>query len=625
MRTFALFLLFVLGAIAPPVETKESPTPIHRELHVSMSGNDSWDGAVDRPLRTIGAAARLAQAGDVVTVHEGVYRETVNPPRGGTSDAERIVYCAAPGEKVEIKGSEIVTGWSKAEGDVWTIEIPNSLFGDYNPYREQIRGDWFDPKGRTHHTGAVYLNGEWLMEASSLDALRASPETDPRWFGEAGEENTRLWAAFPGVDPNHETVEINVRRAVFYPDKPGRNYITVRGFILRHAAAPWAPPTAEQVGLLGVHWSKGWIIEGNIVSHSKCAGITLGKYGDEWDNTSEDTAEGYVKTIERALAYGWNRENIGGHIVRDNTISHCEQAGIVGSLGAAFSLITRNTIHDIHQQKLFTGAEMAGVKVHAAIDAEISHNRIFRTVRGVWLDWMAQGARVSANLLHNNDSEDLFMEVNHGPFLVDNNIFLSNRSLLDMSEGGAYVHNLMAGRLLPRPELSRETPYHKAHSTEVAGLRNIVGGDNRFYNNIFCGGGGLSEYDDTALPVSLSGNVFLQGAAPSRHEPDPYAPEDDGPPVELIEEGANARLRIALDDAWASARKRRLVDSEWLGRAMTPDLPFVHPDDSPIRVDCDYFGRKRNESNPFPGPFEWSEGGTTHLTVWPRSETRGDP
>lgn len=625
MRTFAPFLLFVLGAIAPPVETKESPTPIRRELHVSMSGNDSWDGAVDRPLRTIGAAARLAQAGDVVTVHEGVYRETVNPPRGGTSDAERIVYRAAPGEKVEIRGSEIVTGWRKAEGDVWTIEIPNSLFGDYNPYREQIRGDWFDPKGRTHHTGAVYLNGEWLMEASSLDAFRASPETDPLWFGEAGEENTRLWAVFPGVDPNRETVEINVRRAVFYPDKPGRNYITVRGFILRHAATPWAPPTAEQVGLLGVHWSKGWIIEGNTVSHSKCAGITLGKYGDEWDNTSENTAEGYVKTIERALANGWNRENIGGHIVRDNTISHCEQAGIVGSLGAAFSLITRNTIHDIHQHRLFTGAEMAGVKIHAAIDAEISHNRIFRTVRGVWLDWMAQGARVSANLLHNNDSEDLFMEVNHGPFLVDNNIFLSNRSLLDMSEGGAYVHNLMAGHLAPRPELSRETPYHRAHSTEVAGLRNIVGGDNRFYNNIFLGGNGLSEYDDTALPVSLSGNVFLQGAAPSRHEPDPFAPEDGGPPLELIEEGTDARLRVALDDAWASARKRRLVDSEWLGAARTPNLPFGCPDGSPIRIDRDYFGGKRNESNPFPGPFEWREGGTNELKVWPKSEPQDEP
>ena len=71
-----------------------------------------------------------------------------------------------------------------------------------------------------------------------------------------------------GVSPDKELVEINVRRTVFYPDKPGRNFITVRGFVMRHAATPWAPPTAEQIGLIGTHWSKGWVIEGNTISHS---------------------------------------------------------------------------------------------------------------------------------------------------------------------------------------------------------------------------------------------------------------------------------------------------------------------------------------------------------------------
>ena len=81
--------------------------------------------------------------------------------------------------------------------------------------------------------------------------------------------------------------------------------------------------------------------------------------------------KGYVKTIDRALNNGWNKETIGHHVVRNNTISHCEQAGIVGSLGAAFSTVTGNTIHDIHVRRLFTGAEMAGIKFHAAIDTTI--------------------------------------------------------------------------------------------------------------------------------------------------------------------------------------------------------------------------------------------------------------
>lgn len=60
------------------------------------------------PLLTILAAANLAQAGDVIIVHEGIYREEVTPPRGGVSDEKRIVYQAAEGEKVVITGSEVV-------------------------------------------------------------------------------------------------------------------------------------------------------------------------------------------------------------------------------------------------------------------------------------------------------------------------------------------------------------------------------------------------------------------------------------------------------------------------------------------------------------------------------------
>ena len=225
-------------------------------------------------------------------------------------------------------------------------------------------------------------------------------------------------------------MEINVRQTVFYPQKTGINYITVRGFTLEDAATPWAPPTAEQIGLIGAHWSKGWIIESNKISYSTCSGISLGKYGDEWDNTSANSAEGYVKTIERALTNGWSKDNIGHHIVRNNTISHCEQAGIVGSLGAAFSTVTGNTIHDIHVRQLFSGAEMAGIKFHGAIDVEISRNHIYRTCRGLWLDWMAQGTHVTRNLFHDN-GEDVFVEVDHGPFLMDNNLFLSPLALID--------------------------------------------------------------------------------------------------------------------------------------------------------------------------------------------------
>ncbi|MCK7476340.1 MAG: hypothetical protein M0C28_01190 [Candidatus Moduliflexus flocculans] len=78
----------------------------------------------------------------------------IDPPRGGESDAKRIAYQAAPGEKVEIKGSEVVKDWVKVGDGVWKVTLPNSFFGAFNPYCDLIHGDWFEPKGRAHHTGA---------------------------------------------------------------------------------------------------------------------------------------------------------------------------------------------------------------------------------------------------------------------------------------------------------------------------------------------------------------------------------------------------------------------------------------------------------------------------------------
>ena len=97
----SLFVVLLL-LLAPLTATQAA------EFHVAPGGNDANPGTPSAPLRTIQRAANLAQPGDVVTVHAGVYRERISPPRGGVSEKQRIVYQAAPGEKVEIKGSEVV-------------------------------------------------------------------------------------------------------------------------------------------------------------------------------------------------------------------------------------------------------------------------------------------------------------------------------------------------------------------------------------------------------------------------------------------------------------------------------------------------------------------------------------
>jgi hypothetical protein len=638
MRRLIVTILLTLLAYASPA----------KEIHVAVNGNDNNDGSSSKPYRTISAAAQIAQPGDVITVHEGTYRERVTPPRGGESDAKRIVYQAATGEKVDIKGSEVIRGWKPFMPGVWKATVPNSLFGSYNPYKDLIVGDWFTDKGRPHHTGEVYLNGRSLWETHLLErVLKPQPQPDSRdregstwtWFTESDDGNTYIYANFHDKNPNEELVEINVRNSCFYPDQPGRNYITVRGFHMSQAATQWAAPTAEQIGLVGTHWSKGWIIENNVISDSKCSGISLGKDRktghNVWINDPrKDGATHYNEVIVRALEAGWSRENIGSHVVRNNVIFNCEQAGIVGSLGAVFSQISNNHIYNIWVKRQFAGAEMAGIKLHGAIDVAIKGNRIHNAGRGLWMDWMAQGTRITGNLLYDNSTDDLFVEVNHGPFLVDNNLFLSGISLEDCSEGGAYVHNLITGRLISRSEPRRSTPYLKAHSTALAGLNSTTGGDNRFYNNIFVGNGGPPESGDQAdanplrfggyglwvynhreYPLETGGNVYFAGARAYFREDGALNLPGANPKLELVEEGDRVYIRLTLG-AEVHTAATKLVDTGLLGKAKCSGLAYENADGSRLVVESDYFGKKRKMSTPFAGPFEDPGQGGLELKVW---------
>jgi hypothetical protein len=611
------------------------------EYHVAKTGNDSNDGNAARPFLTINRAVNFAVAGDTVTVHEGTYREWVKPLTGGESDLKRIVYRAAPGEIVHIKGSEVIPGWKKDKNwpGVWSVCIPNTFFRDYNPYRDSIYGDWFNKQGRIHHTGEVFLNGKSLYEKETLQKVREpiadSSLLDPEgstytWYCESNDNETTIWANFHKSDPNNELIEISTRKTCIYPEMPGINYITICGFRISQAATQWGAPTAEQVGMVATHWNKGWIIENNIISDSKCSGITLGKergtghnvWSADQANVNNDGNIHYIEVIFRVLRNGWSKQNTGGHIIRNNTIYNCEQTGICGSMGAAFSIIENNHIYNIYTKRQFSGAEIGGIKFHAAIDAVIRHNRIHDTGRGIWLDWMSQGTRVTSNLFYHNDMEDVFFEVNHGPFIVDNNIFLSHVSIRSQSEGGAFVHNLITGLVQTWPDPNRFTPYFLPHSTDIAGLTTVMGGDDRLYNNIIVGIGksednpyGLHTYDNAKLPVFIENNAYLNCSLPSRHEINMINYGTFDPCIKLDDQGECGYLHMAFGDAVVNA-SLNMVDSQILGKAKIPKAAFENSDGTAIEFDTDISGNTRHSGQVIPGPFAKVKMGKNIIQLW---------
>ena len=658
------------------------------DIHAVHGGN----GTAGYPFKRIQEAADVAKPGDTVFVYPGVYREYVDPKHAGT-EKNRIVYHSVKQGGAVITGAEEVKSWEPYQGNVWTARIPNGIFGSYNPYTTLVSGDWFIAT-YIAHTGEVYLNGKSMYEVTDLQKVLEpkiyKKSWDPAftiytWYTEQDEEKneTVLYANFQGADPNEENVEINVRRNCFYPSREGVGYITLSGFTVKQAATQWAPPTAYQEGMTGPHWSKGWIIEDCEICDSKCSGISLGKYLQP--NNDNKWLYGKLKNgtqterdcIIQAEREGWKKENIGSHIVRRCNIHDCGQTGIVGHLGGVFSIIEDNHIHHINNKQNLAGAEIGGIKMHAAIDVIYRRNHIHHCTRGLWLDWQAQGTRVTQNLFHDNTlpldenaspdcldglGEDIFIEVSHGPTLVDNNILLSDHAMKLPTQGVAVVHNLIAGSFTAvgrgvdngsnKIASPRYTPYHLPHRTEVAGFMTILHGDMRFYNNIFiqkpvrpgmeeirkistdnpwtdgnttvgtlsyegypsfeeyiamfegyCGMGATGDRDKYyyKLPVWAGGNAYFNNAKPMSSEKDACVDTEHEVYVRLKEEQGEYFLDTNVYD-YLPEGTCTMISTETLGMAFEPEELYENPDGSPIVFKYDYYDNGR-PLNPLCGPF----------------------
>ncbi len=253
------------------------------------------------------------------------------------------------------------------------------------------------------------------------------------------------------------------------------------------------------------------------------------------------------------------------------------------------------------------------------------------------------------------NSQDIFVEVSHGPTLIDNNILLSDVSLRFATQGVALVHNLICGAFtsVGGGTTWRYTPYHIPHCTEVMGFMTILHGDNRFYNNIFIqkwpsedyvirndhdpqvsfrenrqvgthvfdeyptydewiGQFDFSKHPNMRalepvhfghLPIWGEGNAYLNGAKPWKKEVNYLLVEkgDQEIKVELTEKDGHYYLKTNIFDYIRDYRVR-MIHTEILGKAFEPEQYFENPDGTPIRFDSDYFGNHRG-LEVIPGPF----------------------
>ncbi len=382
---------------------------------------DTGDGSAGHPLRTINAAAQLAQPGDTITVGAGIYHEWVSPARAGSETAP-IVYRSAPEHAAIVRGTDVLEAKWEAEPNatgVFAASLPQSAF---------VFGNTFaGPKG-TNRNALVYFRDQRLPQVTTREQLLKTPGS---WL--ASDDGGKLFIHLSDNSvPAPGAIEVTTRDRIFAPHRRGLSYIQVEGFIFERCATR---PDWPQLGALSTRSGQFWIIRNNIVRDTTGKGIDCGS--ETWDADSLSATEPSDKHVL-----------IGGHhLIESNLVSENFQCGIAAWNTDDVRIIgniVRNNGSSASADKLsLTDFEAAAIKVHAFRNGLIKGNLVVSNSSfGIWLDNGWENARVTRNAVMNNCGAGIFVELGFGPMLIDHNFSAANRPLGKPYFGdGIYTHD----------------------------------------------------------------------------------------------------------------------------------------------------------------------------------------
>jgi len=595
---------------------------------------DDNPGTDARPLKTIQAGANRAQPGDTVLVRAGIYREEVVPPRGGTSPRRPITYLAATGEDVSIRGSERITTWQDQGAGVWMVELDAAFFKGYNPFAIPVAGKWL--RRSYHRLGDVYCDGEAYSQKLKLEEMKAAPHT---WYTDLAYGYTnktdfpddrqypggkiQIWANFGKTNPNTALTEINARAAAIFPEKPHLKYIVIDGFDIRQTAPQWGDIYTLEKGAVGPRYGYGWTIQNCTITNSRNIGISLG-VTDEVH---------FPRGDEGGLLEGGSNippmETIGHHLIRNNVIKRCGQAGIYGCYGAVGSVIEGNVISESNYRREWFGSNQAAIKILFPIDVIIRDNLLVGTpgvrtnAKGIWLDWGAQNARVTGNVICDfSTNRGLFLEVDFGPVIVDNNVFVRSSVLVE-SNGVVLAHNLFSECHFQFQASSRRiVPYFKPHSTARAGKTAVSLQHNTIFNNIIIGGAGFKHAGLIRGNIGASGiqanhNVYLDGAGGLANQDKASIVGEAKTDIRFNVGEGKVTLDLKVPPAVFRA-KCPLITSKLIGRVPLADMFMENPDATALDITADYFGKAIVPAGVRPGPFQDIKAGKNSFRLWPK-------
>lgn len=609
----------------------ERPLTFSKTYYVdgrSPGADDAGPGTKERPFRTIGKAADVLQPGERVVIAEGIYREVVQPKRGGTGADRMISYEAADGATVIVRGSMVLKeGWRPAAAGfgrgggagprqnqprTWDVDLDGSWFGGYNPFgmmnMPQQRWQYMNRMSINVHNILVpytRVRGMMFVDGKPLDQVRVTSELfgrDPTWaiggrsqpysaelFGELGggqgkyfvdQSGLSLRVRLPNDDsPDAHLIEVTTRAQVFAPAR-GLGYIRVKGITFEHAGNNFPFP---QTGMVSTNGGHHWIIEGNTFQWANSICLSVGGGGGP--------AAGGTTS----------------HVIRGNMMRYCGLSGLTG-MGTSHLLVEDNLFEWIGWQNAEHMSESAGIKFHNARNLLLRNNviRHMRNASGIWLDVGNINCRLTRNVFTDilTAHAAIWIEASHDENQVDNNVIVGIREAEKLTPpevetgGGSGFYVLGTDKLIIANNLianaKRAGVHFRTEEIRIISGRGGTARGNKVYNNIFFNTGESAinfenEHNDADgnLYAALPGG-FLRVLRPGRPEllNIPAAREYYG----WEKNGQMGSMQLSLDP-----------ESLQLTLSVNGDIPKVKTFNG-TSITSDYFGAAAGDAR-VPGPF----------------------
>ncbi len=336
--------------------------------------------AADVQFRTIGEAAKGAIAGDLVSIHAGIYRESVAIEQSGTKE-KPIRFEAANAEGVTITGTDRILGWQKFDAT-----SPDNIYVVDWPHRFITWSKTGTHPSDDEHALIGRAEQVFVDNYAMLQVLRREQLARGTFFADTENKKLYVWtnnnAKLDG-DPN------------------------------------WSPKVeAATRGLL-------WEVKGDYV-------VTRGLRFLYAANQAQSAAAQFKGRGDEILDCVFERMNSIGAVflAPDQTVRRCtfQDNGQLGfSASHAHNLIFSESLVRNNNTKNFgRGWEAGGDKIVFTRGAIIERSRfIANRGNGIWFDIGNEDNTVRHCLIADNEDAGIFYEISYGLKATDN-VILGN-------------------------------------------------------------------------------------------------------------------------------------------------------------------------------------------------------